>query len=180
MDTNTNSNTTNNKLDTSLLNWLFLELNRILVLGSDESSQLQVNDLIDLPEELHPLQTSAPLKNNTSRVSKTSKVTAYTLLSSLFKLHLTTIVKIGIIKLITVLLSFSGSLLIGATVAYISDDNGNGGSVRDGIILILLFIIAFTITAIMNTILGFQTTLLVSKLKVSVEVLLLLLLLLFR
>jgi hypothetical protein len=86
--------------------------------------------------------------------------------------YLPTILSIGALKLVCVVLTYAGPLLIGRMVSYIhnsgndGDGDGNGdGGWDEGLVLVALFCTAFTGAALANALLSSKLVFLQSRLK---------------
>ena len=148
------------KLNISLFNIFFLQFNKILKEGW--GTTLNVQDLLELPENLYSNYNKSKFQSIASNLINNKNKKNYFIFHVIFERHKYNILFIGFLKLITIILSFSGSILIGMMVDYIEQDDK---SFYDGLILVSYFIFAFGFSAIMNTIFEVRVNYLQTRIK---------------
>ena len=134
----------------------------VLRMGSGDGHEtLKHSDLLSLPPSMLPTATRNYLYSIivSCEAQWSPAAAVFTLARKAYGME---IVFIGLIKLMTVLMSYAGPLLIGEMVGYIDSDHPR---IQTGLLLVGVFVVAFTAQALLNTLLSTRVALLESRIK---------------
>ncbi len=178
------------ELSTRWWNVWLRQLTSLLKLGAEKD--LVLDDMLNIPLHLHPEQCRIALFEASSRVyinrcEDYDTYKAKLVFTLVRKVYGWDILRVGVIKLITVLLNYTGPLLIGAMVSFIESGKSDNDDKTDdlstnsgnflvytpsldwtgGLTLVGLFALSFTLSAIMNTMYSVQISYLQARIKGS-------------